>query len=41
MRGRPTQQGREIEETLLLFFIFLYISLLGALLMAGVYWTFQ
>ena len=41
MPGRPTEQGREIEEKLLLFFIFLYISLLGTLLMAGVYWTFQ
>jgi len=28
----------EIEEKLLLFFIFLYVSLLGVLLMAGVYW---
>ena len=41
MQSRPTQQGREIEEKLLLFFIFLYISLLGALLMAGVCWIFR
>ena len=41
MQRNPTRHGREIEEKLLLFFIFLYISLLGVLLMAGVYWVFK
>ena len=41
MHSSPTRPGREIEEKLLLFFIFLYVSLLGMLLMAGVYWIFQ
>jgi len=41
MERSPTRHGREIEDTLLLFFIFLYISLLGVILMAGVYWTFR
>ena len=38
MQSSPTRTGREIEEKLLLFFIFLYVSVLGVLLMAGVYW---
>ena len=41
MQRNPIRHGREIEEKLLLLFIFLYISLLGVLLMAGVYWIFQ
>ena len=41
MQSSPTRRGREIEEKLLLVFIFLYLSLLGVLLMAGVYWIFQ
>jgi hypothetical protein len=41
MQSNPTRHGREIEEKLLLFFIFLYISLLSVLLMVGVYWIFQ
>ena len=41
MESSPTRHGREIEEKLLLVFIFLYISLLSVLLMAGFYWIFQ
>ena len=41
MQRSPIRNGREVDEKLLLFFIFLYISLLGVILMAGVYWIFQ
>ena len=41
MQSSPTQTGPEIEEKLLLFFIFLYILLLGLLFMAGVYGIFR
>jgi len=41
MQSSPSGHGREIEEKLLLFFIFLYISLLSVLLMACFYWILQ
>ena len=41
MESSSARHWREIEEKLLLFFIFLYISLLSVLLMAGFYWIFR